>query len=141
MDSSLRPPRLASARLGWDDKGMTRGNIYLSYVFFALGLLAKEPAVFLPFIFVLLDLTYFKKKFEDFFTKKEFLSYAVFPGIFAVYMAARFWVLGGLGAGLFYSVNNFQLVPLLFIKTAFYQKQLQNLPEVAGNAKTAQSDH
>ena len=102
----------------------TNKNIYLSYVFFGLGLISKEPAVFLPFIFVLLDLTFFKKKISDFFSQREFLSYAIFPIIFAVYMATRFAVLGGLGAGLFYSVTNIQRFYAFVDLFADYLKKL-----------------
>ncbi|MDO8516205.1 MAG: tetratricopeptide repeat protein, partial [bacterium] len=99
--------------------------LYFVYLFYALAVLSKEPAVFLPFVFVVLDIFYFKKNIiRELFRISEFLRYAVFCVIFAVYMGARFLVLGGVGAGLFYTVSPLQRVWVFFDLFGEYLQKL-----------------
>lgn len=67
------------------------------YLFFGLGIFSKEPAVFLPFIFVVLDLSFFKQSIKSLLTWKNIKPYIVFIALFLIYMILRSWVLGGLG--------------------------------------------
>lgn len=73
---------------------------YLSWVCFAytLAIFAKEPAVFLPFIFVTLDFMYFRVKINTFFQWKHIKTYVYCSTLFAVYLGLRFNALGGLGS-------------------------------------------
>lgn len=72
-------------------------KLFWVYLFFFLGILTKEPAVFTPFVFLALDIAYFNKKIKELFYLSNLKPYLVCVGLFLVYMAGRFWVLGGLG--------------------------------------------
>lgn len=67
------------------------------YIFYLFGILSKEPAVFVPFVFLGLDLIYFKKTIPSLLTWKNIRPYVVCILLFIIYMGLRFWVLGGLG--------------------------------------------
>lgn len=74
-------------------------NLYLVYLFYFLGVLSKEPAVFLPIIFLFIDWAVFKIRAEDLLDFKELKKYFIFLVIFLVYFLMRASVLGGLGQG------------------------------------------
>lgn len=67
-------------------------------VSYTLSILAKEPAVFLPFVWLVLDFSHFNRKLKDFFQWKTVKPYVFSVAIFFVYLGLRLYVLGGLGA-------------------------------------------
>jgi tetratricopeptide (TPR) repeat protein len=81
------------------------GNLIGVYIFYALGICAKEPAVFTPFLFLFLDLVYFKKSIARLLRWNNLKPYVICTALFAFYMVLRFWVLGGLGADPSYRVT------------------------------------
>lgn len=84
------------------------------YIAYALAIFAKEPAVFLPFIFVTLDFVYFHTTITSFMRWKHLKIYVYCCSIFAVYMALRFWVLGGLGSDPTTTQTLFQHISIFF---------------------------
>ena len=72
---------------------------------YTLGIFAKEPAVFLPFVFILLDFTYFNRKIKDFFHWETISPYLISLLSFIVYFLLRITILGGLGGNPEYFVT------------------------------------
>ena len=94
------------------------------YLFYGLGIFSKEPAVFLPFIFLILDLTYFKQKISPLFKWKNLKPYIICTIIFLIYMGLRFWVLGGLGTDPAYKLGIAQRIYIFFDLFAQYVQKL-----------------
>lgn len=94
------------------------------YVFYALGICAKEPAVFTPFLFLFLDLVYFKKRLVHMFRWHNIKPYVICTLLFAVYMVLRFWVLGGLGADPSYRVTFLQRIYIFIDLFGSYVRKL-----------------
>ncbi len=74
-------------------------NLWLAAIFYFLSILSKETAMFLPLIFIILDLTFFKKSVNDFLEWKEFKNYLILAGSFAITMIMRIAVLGSISSG------------------------------------------
>ena len=74
-------------------------SFYLAVVFYFLAILSKESAIFLPLIFILLDLTLFKKSIEELFEWEEIKKYLMLAGAFVVTMLMRLAVLGSIASG------------------------------------------
>jgi tetratricopeptide (TPR) repeat protein len=72
--------------------------LILVYIFYLLAIFSKEPAVFLPFVFLALDLAYFKKDILELMYWKEIKPYVISVGLFLFYMSLRFWVVGPLSS-------------------------------------------
>ena len=64
--------------------------------FYFLAILAKEPAVFLPAVFLLIDWRMFKFGPEDFLRLRELKKYFLLAGLAAVYVLMRLAVLGSI---------------------------------------------
>jgi len=98
--------------------------LIFTYIFYALGILSKEPAALAPLIFLTLDLTYFKKKISWFFKWKNIKPYVIYTAIFIVYMGLRLWVLGGLGIGSYNKLILVQRIYAFFYLFASYIEKL-----------------
>lgn len=72
-------------------------NLYLTFLFFFLGLLSKEPAVFLPIIVLFIDWAFYDIKIKEIFSEKELKKYLIFAGLFFIYFLMRESVLGNFG--------------------------------------------
>jgi protein O-mannosyl-transferase len=72
---------------------------------YALGILSKEPAVFAPFVFLILDLMYFNKMIKDFLRWKNVSPYVLSLCSFTIYFLLRLRALGGLGSDPSYHMN------------------------------------
>ena len=66
----------------------------LSLVSFALAILSKETAIFLPLIFIIYDFLYHKKTFRG--LKKDWLYYGGFFSVLIVYALVTFVVVGNI---------------------------------------------
>jgi hypothetical protein len=67
----------------------------LAAVFYFLAILSKEPGIFLPIIFFLIDWRLFNIDFEEFFQWREIKNYFILFFLAVLYMAMRISVLGG----------------------------------------------
>jgi len=74
----------------------TKKQKYLAFVysFYFLGLLTKEPAVFVPIVALLLDLTIFKIPIKKLLQLKELRTYLLFGVPVVLYTIMRLLVLG-----------------------------------------------
>lgn len=103
--------------------GLTKYLRWLT-VTFILGILAKEPAVFLPFVFLTLDLVYFNKKMIDVLKWKNVQPYVFAVIFFLVYLWARLSVLGGLGADPYYRLTLPQRIYIFIDLFGAYMRKL-----------------
>ena len=72
--------------------------LVLVCLFYFLGILSKEPAVFTLFVFLALDIIYFKKKLPEMFYWKNMKPYIYCFGFFAIFIILRILVMGGVGS-------------------------------------------
>lgn len=94
-------------------------------VSYILGILAKEPAVFLPFVFLTLDVVYFNKKMiVDFLRWKNIKPYVFSVISFFVYLWLRLRVLGGWGADPYYQLTLPQRIYIFIDLFGSYMRKL-----------------
>ena len=97
-------------------------GLSVSYI---LGIFAKEPVVFVPFVWFILDVVYFKKKtIADFTRRKNVLPYVLSTVSFFAYLSLRFAVLGGLGADPFNRLTLFQRMYIFIDLFGAYVRKL-----------------
>lgn len=78
------------------EKKATLKKFLPSAAFYFLAVMSKEPAIFLPFVFLLIDWKMFRVKPEAFLQWQEIRKYLILAGLLAVYLLMRFAVLGSL---------------------------------------------
>jgi len=83
-------------RAGDRDVGLYNKNLLLVFLFYFLGMFSKEPVVFLPIIFVSIDLFLFRIPLRAFFHTRELARYAVFSGLFFIFFTTRALVIQGI---------------------------------------------
>ncbi len=76
-------------RYAGEEKG--KAALWLSLLFYVLGLLSKEMIVTMPVILLLYDFVFRKKDFGYF--KKNFLAYSLFAAVTVAFMALRYLLL------------------------------------------------
>jgi len=104
----------------------TRAGKYLFGVclWYVFGIFSKEPAVFLLFIFLTVDIFYFKLKAPNFLKKRTNAPYLICAALFCIYMILRLRVLGGLGWDRTIIVTASQRIFIVFDLLSLYIKAL-----------------
>lgn len=95
------------------------------WITFVLSMLAKEPAVFLPFVFLILDFAIFgKNRIRDFLDWDTLKPYIFSVISFGAYLLLRVSVLGGLGADPYYKLSFFQRIYIFIDLFGAYFRKL-----------------